>query len=88
MIGDIIITSAAFAVGAVGLIAMRNIWNALPEYNRRRRELERMTTVQLHAELTRCVGTIMTCARKGDKRGMRHAHRAMRPVMRTLRRAK
>lgn len=43
-----------------------------------------MSAVQLHAELTRCTGAIMQCARTGDRRGMRYAHRAMKPIMRAL----
>lgn len=40
--------------------------------------------IQLHAELTRRTGEIMACARRGDFKGMRRAHRAMKPVMKAL----
>ena len=61
---------------------------AIAAYHRgagRRAELRGMNRTELHAELTRCTGAIMACARKGDRRGMRHAYQAMRPVMRELR---
>lgn len=38
----------------------------------------------LRAELTRCTGAMMHCAQRGDRRGARHAHRAMMPVQREL----
>lgn len=77
---DLIIGCAAIAGGIGGLIAIRT------KSRRRRRQAQmiRMSVTELHAELTRCTGAIMACACKGDKRGMRHAHRAMKPVMQVL----
>lgn len=84
MANDLISCALALVIGAGGLIAVRRYDKKLPEYNRRRRQLEGMNRVELHAELTRCVGAIVTCARKRDAKGMRNAYRAMRPVMRVL----
>lgn len=82
--GDLIIGIGAFCIGAGGLIGAAYAHRKLPAYNARRRQLSRMRTMELHAELTRCTGAIMTCCRKGDRKGARHAHRAMKPVMRAL----
>lgn len=41
--------------------------------------------VQLHAELSRCVGDIIVCTHKRNYRGARRAWRAMKPVMREMR---
>lgn len=79
---DLIIGCAAIAGGIGGLIAIRT----KSRRRRRQAQLIRMSATELHAELTRCTGAIMACACKGDKRGMRHAHRAMKPVMREMRR--
>lgn len=81
---DLIIGCGAIAAGIGGIIATAIISHRLPAINARRRELDGMTELELCAELTRCTGAIMVC----DRRGMRHAHRAMRPVMRALRRKK
>lgn len=81
---DLIIGAAAMTAGLGGMIWLGWVHKKLPEWNARDAKLIRMSTLELHGELTRCAGAIMTCARKGDKRGMRHAHRAMRPVMRVL----
>lgn len=56
MANDLISCALALVIGAGGLIAVRRYDKKLPEYNRRRRQLE----------------------------GMRYAYRAMRPVMRVL----
>lgn len=88
MMKDLIVTSAAFLVGTGGLISMGWVYKKLPEWNRRRYDLERMTDVQLHCELTRCVGAIATCARKGDKRGMHHAWWAILRVIRVWKKRK
>lgn len=77
---DLIIGCAAIAGGMAGLIAIR----LEGRRHRRQARLIRMSTTELHAELTRCTGAIMACARRGDKRGMRYAHRAMKPVMKVL----
>lgn len=71
-------------VGLSGMIALEYVRRKLPEWQARRRRIDRMSATQLHAELTRCAGAIMQCARVGDRGGMRHAHRAMKPVMRAL----
>lgn len=88
MMKDLIISSAAFMVGTGGLISMGWVYKKLPDWNKRRYELERMTDVQLQAELTRSVGAIATCARKGNKRGMRYAWFAMLPVIRVWKKRK
>lgn len=88
MIKDLVISAAAFVVGGGGLIAMGWVHKKMPEWDRRRYDLQRMTAVELHGELTRCVGAIAVCARQGDKRGMRHAWLAMLPVIRALKKRK
>lgn len=85
---DLIIGAAAMTAGLGGMIWLGWVHKKLPEWNKRNAQLIRMSTLELQAELTRCAGAIMTCARKGDRRGMRHAHRAMRPVMRVLKKRK
>lgn len=80
MIGDLVIGIAALAVGIGGLaIAPR-----IPEWERRRRELNAMNETQLHAELTKCAGAAMVCARKGNRRGVWHAYRRMKPALRAM----
>lgn len=84
MIGDLVIGIAATAAGIGGLVAVGLIAPHLPEWLERKRALNAMSETELHAELTRCAGAAMVCARYGDKKGMRHAYRAMRPVLREL----
>lgn len=81
---DLIIGAASVAAGLSGMIAAGYVHRKLPEWNKRDAQLARMGRLELQAECTRCAGAIMTCADSGDRRGMRHAHRAMRPVMRAL----
>lgn len=81
--GDLIMGVGMMGAGIAGLIGMA-------VYRRgegRRGELRGMNRTELHAELTRCTGAIMTCARKGNRRGMRHAYQAMKPVMRAMQRS-
>lgn len=82
--GDLIMGAGAIGTGLGGLIAAWYAWRRMPAYNARVRELNRMSAAQLHTELTRCTGAIMACGRSGDIRGMRHAHRAMKPIMHAL----
>ena len=84
--GDLIMGIGLIGVGLSGMIAMEYVRRKLPEWNARADRLRRRSAVQLQAEITRCAGAIFTCAHFGDKRGMRHAYRAMRPVMREMRR--
>lgn len=84
MIGDLVIGIAATAAGIGGLAAVGLIAPHLPEWLEWRRELAAMSETALHAELTKCAGAAMVCARYGDRKGMRHAYRAMRPVLRML----
>lgn len=76
-------------IGMIGICACA--WfSAAWVYYRPRKERARMkqlrqyTHMQLHAELTRCVGEIAECSRRGDRKGMRRARRKMRPVIRVL----
>lgn len=55
-----------------------------PKERARMKQLRQYTHLQLHAELTRCVGEIAECSRRGDRKGMRRARRKMRPVIRVL----
>lgn len=57
---------------------------APPKKRLRMKQLRQYTHLQLHAELTRCVGEIAECSRRGDSKGMRRARRKMRPVIRVL----
>lgn len=82
--GDLIMGVGLIGVGLSGMIAMEYARRKLPEWNARSERLRRRSIMQLHAEMTRCCGAIFECARIGDKHGMRHAYRAMRPVMREL----
>lgn len=84
--GDLIMGIGLISVGLSGMIAAGYAYHKLPEWNARSNRLRRRSTVQLQAEMTRCCGAIFTCVHIGDKRGMRHAYRAMRPVMREMRR--
>lgn len=81
---DLIMGIGAIGAGVSGLIAARYAWRKLPAYNTRMRQLNRMSATQLHAELTRCTSAIMVCCDHGDSKGARHAHRAMKPIMRAL----
>ena len=47
--------------------------------------LSGLLPVQLHAELSRCVGDIIVYMRKRNYRGARRAWKAMKPVMREMR---
>ena len=82
--GDLIMGIGLIGVGLSGMIAMEYVRRKLPVWQARKRRLDRMSTVQLRAELTHYTGLIMQCARAGDRQGMRYAHRAMKPVMRAL----
>lgn len=82
--GDLIMGIGLIGVGLSGMIAMEYVRRKLPIWQARKRRFDRMSAVQLHAEITRCTGAIMQCARTGDRRGMRYAHRAMKPIMRAL----
>lgn len=84
MIGDLVIGIAATAAGIGGLATVGLVLPNLTEQLERKRELAAMSEAALHAELTKCAGAAMVCARYGDKKGMRHAYRAMRPVLRML----
>lgn len=84
MIGDLVIGTAAVVSGIGGLVAVGLVSPHLPEWLERRRALGAMSATELHAELTRCAGAAMVCARKGNRRGVWHAHRAMRPVLRRM----
>lgn len=84
--GDLIIGIGLIGVGLSGMIALECVRRKLPEWNARADRLRRRSVVQLQAEMTRCCGAIFTCAHFRDKRGMRHAYRAMRPIMREMRR--
>lgn len=81
---DLILGIGMICVGASGMIAAGVVYRKMPEWNARMNRLRKRTDVQLHAELTRCVGTIAECVRRGDRKGMRNAQRAMRPAMRVL----
>jgi hypothetical protein len=81
---DLIIGIASLVIGTSGLIALKCIRRKLPEWEARRAQLKRLTKVELHSEITRCAGAIFVCANKGDRKGMMHAWRAMRPIMREL----
>lgn len=82
---DLIVGCASIALGCAGLTGLGWIRRKLPARNARMDVLRGMSVLDLHAELTRCLSAIMLCARKNDRRGMRHAYRAMRPVMKLLR---
>lgn len=84
--GDLIMGIGLIGVGLSGMIALEYARRKLPEWNTRSEQLRRRTDLQLKAEMTRCCSAIFTCAHIGDKRGMRHAFRAMRPIMREMRR--
>ena len=79
-----------FAIVAIGAAAgvcasaMVRIYSKASELRVKRAELNRMSATKLHAELTRCAGAIMECARIKDEYGVRHAYRAMRPIIRAL----
>lgn len=77
---DLILACAAIAGGVCGLISIRIKGRRQQQQAR----LLRMSTVELHTELIRFVGAIAVCARKGDKRGMWHAYRTMKSVIRVL----
>ena len=81
---ELFIDAAIMVAGTGGIISLGWVHKKMPEWHARHMRLIRMSKLELQAELTRCVGAIVTCARKGDRRGMRHAYRAMRPVMRVL----
>lgn len=81
---DLIMGIGAIGAGAAGLAGCIIALRKLPGYNARMRRLSRMSATELHAELTRCTGAIMTCSRRGDRKGARHAHRAMKSIMRAL----
>ena len=85
---DLIIGCGAMAAGIGGIVATAVAYRRLPARNARRKQLGRMTRTELCAELTRCVGAIAACSRKGDRKGARHAHRAMKPVIRAMMRKK
>lgn len=85
---DLIVGAAAVTAGLGGMIWLGWVHKKLPEWNERDAQLMRMSRIELQGELTRCAGAIMACADGGDKRGMRHAHRAMRPIMRALKKRK
>lgn len=79
---DLILGCGAIAIGAAGMI-----WGILKMRSLRdprRNALAQMSNAELNAEITRCAGAIMTCGRRGDRKGVRHAYRAMRPIMREM----
>lgn len=82
--GDLILGIGMIATGAAGMIAAGVAYHKMPEWNARMDRLRKRSDVQLHAELTRCVGAIAECARRGDRKGLRHARRAMKPIMRVM----
>ena len=82
--GDLIIGIGAIGAGAGGLIGATYAHRKLSAYNARMRQLRRMNMLELQAELTRCAGAIMNCCDRGDSKGARHAHRAMKPIMRAM----
>ena len=82
--GDLIMGIGLIGLGVTGLISMPYLSRKLPELIEKRHRLNRMSAFELHTELTRCAGAIMECARVGDKEGMRHAYKAMKPIMKAL----
>ena len=81
MMADLLIGVGSIGAGITGLVWLRHlIRTAFPEVNAIREELARMTTLELHAELTRCAGAIMVCGRKGDHDGVAHARRRIRLI--------
>lgn len=76
-------------IGMIGISACTGFSAAWVYYRPRKerarlKQLRKYTHLQLHAELTRCVGEIAECSRRGDRKGMRQARRKMRPVIRVL----
>ena len=76
-------------IGMIGICACAWFLAAWVYYRPRKerarlKQLRKYTHLQLHAELTRCVGEIAECSRRGDRKGMRRARRKMRPVIRVL----
>lgn len=76
-------------IGMIGICACAWFSAAWVYYRPRKerarlKQLRKYTHLQLHAELTRCVGEIAECSRRGDRKGMRRARRKMRPVIRVL----
>lgn len=83
--GDLIVGIGMIGIGVSGMIAAEVVYHRLPAYAARMNRLRKYSDLQLHAELTRCVGALAECARRGDRKGMRHACKAMKPVLRVLR---
>lgn len=81
---DLILGIGMICVGASGMIAAGVAYHKMPEWNARMDRLRKRSDVQLHAALTRCVGNIADAARRGDRKGIRSAQRAMRPIVRVL----
>ena len=85
MMGDLLIGVGMIGAGVTGLIFLRHMVNTLiPDVNRERAELAKMSPVELHADLTRCMGAIMVCSRKCDRRGVRHTIRRIWLVAETM----
>lgn len=77
---DFFLTFGLFGLGVSLIVGSVKLGHYYDEVNR----LERMDTVRLHVELTRCVGAIMVCAGKGDAKSCRHARRHLRRTNRVL----
>ena len=79
--GDLIVGIGCIGIGLAGLIGV-HIMRAKDCHAVNPADDSVITA--LRAELTRCAGAMMHCARRGDRRGARHAHRAMKPILREL----
>lgn len=77
---DLAISFLLIIAGLAGLISTRFMAKRFDEFN----AICRMTPHRLHIELTRCVGAIIVCAEKGDRRAVRYARRRIRLYSKAL----
>lgn len=81
---DLLILIGMIGICVCAWISAAWVYYRPPKERARMKQLRQYTHLQLHAELTRCVGEIAECSRRGDRKGMRRARRKMRPVIRVL----
>jgi len=89
MMGDLLIGVGMIGAGVTGLFGLRHMKRTVfPAINAVRAELAGMTHSELRTDLARCMGAILVCGSKGDRRGVRHARLRVRLVSEALLNAK